>query len=136
MVWSHTFNTNGENNHSDYEYHYKSTDHPKHIDFTIDEVVMMGHDSGTSGTHWYLTIEKDVGNGRTRRYYGIGIHVRDWLRLFHRELTRAQSGQPLTRYTAVRAREHYWVEPDMCLPAIDSSHFNATTSANKNKMVA
>ena len=136
MVWSHTFNTNGENNHNDYEYHYKSTDHPKHIDFTIDEVVMMGHDSGTSGTHWYLTIEKDVGNGRTRRYYGIGIHVRDWLRLFHRELTRAQSGQPLTRYTAVRAREHYWVEPDMCLPAIDSSHFDATTSANSKKMVA
>ena len=133
MVWSHTFN-NIDN--TDYEYSYKSADHPKHIDFTIDEVVMMGHDAGTAGTHWYVTIEKDIGNGRTRRFYGIGIHVRDWLRLFHRELTKAQSGQPLTRYTAVRAREHYWVEPDMCLPAIDSSDFEATTSANKKRMVA
>ena len=96
----------------------------------------MGHDSGTAGTHWYLSIEKDVGNGRTRRFYGIGIHVRDWLRLFHRELTRVQSGQPLTRYTAVRAREHYWVEPDMCLPAIDSSDYKATSEKNQNKMVA
>ena len=130
---SNEFDTN---THENYEYRYKSADHPKHIDFTIDEVVMMGHDAGTAGTHWYVTIEKDVGNGRTRRYYGIGIHVRDWLRLFHRELTKAQSGQPLTRYTAVRAREHYWVEPDMCLPAIDSSDYQATTSANKKRMVA
>ena len=132
-MWSNEFDTNTYEN---YQYNYKSADHPKHIDFTIDEVVMMGHDSGTAGTHWYITVEKDVGNGRTRRFYGIGIHVRDWLRLFHRELTRVQSGQPLTRYTAVRARENYWVEPDMCLPAIDSSDFEATTSANKNKMVA
>jgi len=135
-MWSHEFNTNGENNHTDYQYYYKNADHPKHIDFTIDEVVYMSHDAGTAGTHWALSIEKDVGNGRTRRFYGIGIHVRDWLRLFHRELTRVQSGQPLTRYTAVRAREHYWVEPDMCLPAIDSSDFEATTSANKKRMVA
>ena len=132
-MWSHEFDTNTREN---YEYNYKSADHPKHIDFTIDEVVYMSHDAGTAGTHWALSIEKDIGNGRTRRYYGIGIHVRDWLRLFHRELTRAQSGEPLTRYTAVRAREHYWVEPDMCSPAIDPSDFKATTSANKNKMVA
>ena len=132
-MWSNEFDTNTYEN---YQYNYKSADHPKHIDFTIDEVVMLGHDAGTAGTHWYMSIEKDIGNGRTRRYYGIGIHVRDWLRLFHRELTRAQSGEPLTRYTAVRAREHYWVEPDMCLPAIDSSDYEATTSANKNKMVA
>ena len=132
-MWSNEFDTN---THENYEYRYKSSDHPKHIDFTIDEVVMLGHDAGTAGTHWYLSVRKDIGNGRTRLFYGIGIHVRDWLRLFHRELTKAQSGQPLTRYTAVRAREHYWVEPDMCLPAIDSSDFEATTSANKNKMVA
>ena len=132
-MWSNEFDTN---THENYEYRYKSADHPKHIDFTIDEVVMIGHDSGSAGTHWYVTIEKDVGNGRTRRYYGIGIHVRDWLRLFHRELNRAQSGEPPTRYTAVRAREHYWVEPDMCLPAIDSSDYQATTSANKKRMVA
>ena len=132
-MWSQEFDTN---NHTNYECRYKSIDHPKHIDFTVDEVVMIGHDSGTAGPHWYLSIEKDVGNGRTRRYYGIGIHVRDWLRLFHRELTRVQSGQPLTRYIAVRARENYWVEPDMCLPAIDSSDYEATSKANQNKMVA
>ena len=132
-MWSGEFDTN---THENYEYRYKNADHPKHIDFTIDEVVYMSHDAGTAGTHWSLSLEKDVGNGRTRRYFGIGIHVRDWLRLFHRELTRAQSGEPLTRYTAVRAREHYWVEPDMCLPAIDSSDYQATTSANKKRMVA
>ena len=132
-MWSQEFDTN---NHTNYEYRYKSIDHPKHIDFTVDEVVMIGHDSGTAGTHWYLSIEKDVGNGRTRRFYGIGIHVRDWLRLVPRELTRVQSGLPLTRYTAVRARENYWVEPDMCLPAIDSSDYEATSKANQNKMVA
>ena len=132
-MWSQEFDTN---NHTNYEYRYKSIDHPKHIDFTVDEVVMIGHDSGTAGTHWYLSIEKDVGNGRTRRFYGIGIHVRDWLRLFHRELTRVQSGQPLTRYTAVRARENYWVEPDMCLPAIDSSQYTASQKANQKRMVA
>ena len=132
-MWSNEFDTN---THENYEYRYKNADHPKHIDFTIDEVVMLGHDAGTAGTHWYMSVEKDIGNGRTRRYYGIGIHVRDCLRLFHRELTKAQSGQPLTRYTAVRAREHYWVEPDMCLPAIDSSDYQATTSANKKRMVA
>ena len=132
-MWPNEFDTN---THENYEYRYKNAAHPKHIDFTIDEVVMMGHDAGTAGTHWYLTLEKDVGNGRTRRYYGIGIHVRDWLRLFHRELNRAQSGEPPTRYTAVRAREHYWVEPYMCLPAIDSSDYQATTSANKKRMVA
>ena len=132
-MWSQEFDTN---THENYQYHYKNADHPKHIDFTIDEVVRMGHDSGTAGTHWYLSIEKDVGNGRTRRFYGIGIHVRDWFGLFKREMDRARQGLEPTRYTAVRAREHYWVEPDMCLPAIDSSDYEATTSANKKRMVA
>ena len=132
-MWSQEFDNI---THENYKYHYKNADHPKHIDFTIDEVNMMSHDAGTAGTHWCLAVEKDVGNGRTRRFYGIGIHVGDWLRLFHRELTRVQNGQPLTRYTAVRAREHYWVEPDMCLPAIDSSQYTASQESNQNKMVA
>ena len=132
-MWSQEFDNI---THENYQYHYKSADHLKHIDFTIDEVNTIGHDAGTAGTHWYLCIDKDLGNGRTRRFYGIGIHVSDWLRLFHRELTRVQNGQPLTRYTAVRAREHYWVEPDMCLPAIDSSDYKATSEKNQNKMVA
>ena len=132
-MWSQEFDTN---THENYEYHYKNADHPKHIDFTIDEVVRMGHDSGTAGTHWYLSIEKDVGNGRTRRFYGIGIHVCDWFGLFKREMDRVRQGLEPTRYTAVRAREHYWVEPDMCLPAINPSDFQATTSANQKRMVA
>ena len=132
-MWSQEFDTN---THENYQYHYKNADHPKHIDFTIDEVVMMGHDAGTAGTHWYVTIEKDEGNGRARRYYGIGIHVADWCSLFKREMFRLRNNETLTRYTAVRAREHYWVEPDMCLPAIDSSDYQATTSSNKKRMVA
>ena len=121
-MWSREFDTN---THENYKYHYKSIDHPKHIDFTIDEVVHMGHDAGTAGTHWYVTIEKDEGNGRARRYYGIGIHVADWCSLFKREMFRLRNNETLTRYTAVRAREHYWVEPDACEPPIDSSLFRA-----------
>ena len=131
-MWSIDYDIDNENR----TYNYLQKDHPDFIEFTFDEVTHAGHDAGTAGTHWYLSVEKDLGNGRTRRFYGIGIHVRDWLRLFHRELTRVQSGQPLTRYTAVRAREHYWVEPDMCLPAIDSSEYHASQKSNQNKMVA
>ena len=32
-----------------------------------------------------LSIEKDLGNGRTRRYTGVGIHVTQWFTLFKRE---------------------------------------------------
>ena len=131
-MWSREFDTN---THENYKYHYKSIDHPKHIDFTIDEVVHMGHDAGTAGTHWYGTIEKDEGNGRARRYYGIGIHVADWCSLFKREMFRLRNNETLTRYTAVRAREHYWVEPDACEPPIDSSLFRASTKANQKRMV-
>jgi len=131
-MWSREFDTN---THDNVEYHYEKDDHPKHIDFTIDEVVMMGHDAGTAGTHWYVTIEKDEGNGRTRRYYGIGIHVADWCSLFKREMFRLRNNETLTRYTAVRAREHYWVEPDACEPPIDSSLFPASTQANQKRMV-
>ena len=35
-MWSQEFDTN---THENYQYHYKNADHPKHIDFTIDEVV-------------------------------------------------------------------------------------------------
>ena len=131
-MWSREFDNN---THENYKYHYKSIDHPKHIDFTIDEVVHMGHDAGTAGTHWYVTIEKDEGNGRARRYYGIGIHVADWCSLFKREMFRLRNNETLTRYTAVRAREHYWVEPAACEPPIDSSLFRASTKANQKRMV-
>ena len=41
-MWSQEFDNI---THENYKYHYKSIDHPKHIDFTIDEVVMMSHDA-------------------------------------------------------------------------------------------
>jgi len=134
-MWSKEFNSSDNEWGDSSTYHYKSTDHPKHFDFTIDEVVHMGHDSGTAGTHWYLSVRKDIGNGRTRLFYGIGIHVADWCKLFKREIHRLRNNEPLTRYTAVRAREHYWVEPDMCEPPIDSSLFRASTEANQKRMV-
>ena len=95
-----------------------------------------GHDAGTAGTHWYISINKDLGNGRTRRYYGIGIHVGQWFNLFKREMDRARQGLEPTRYMAVRAREHYWVEPKLCNPVIDSSQYAASQMANQKRMVA
>jgi hypothetical protein len=115
---------------------YKASEHPTHFEFTFNEVITIGHDSGTAGTQWYLSIEKDLGNGRSKRFYGIGIHVDGWLKLFKREMDRAMSGEQPTRYLAVRAREHYWVEPSLCNPVIDSSQYPASQKANQKKMVA
>ena len=115
---------------------YKTSEHPTHFDFTFDEVERLGHDAGTAGTHWYLTVEKDLGNGRSRKFYGIGIHVNEWLELFKREMDRVRNQLQPTRYIAVRARDHYWVEPKLCNPVIDSSLYPASQRANQKKMVA
>ena len=129
---NNTWYANGDNSVS----FYKESEHPTHFDFTFDEVVRLGHDAGTAGTHWYLTIEKDLGNGRSRKFYGIGIHVDAWLNLFTREMDRARQGLELTRYVAVRAKAHYWVEPKLCNPVIDSSQYHASQKVNQRKMVA
>ena len=115
---------------------YKTSEHPMHFDFTFNEVTRLGHDAGTAGTHWYLTIEKDLGNGRSRKFFGINIHVEDWLKLFTREMDRARQGLEPTRYVAVRAKSHYWVEPSLCNPVIDSSLYPASQKVNQKKMVA
>tara|TARA_Y100000034_G_scaffold30019_1_gene36585 strand:+ start:1175 stop:1594 length:420 start_codon:yes stop_codon:yes gene_type:complete len=115
---------------------YKTSEHPTHFDFTFDEVERLGHDAGTAGTHWYLTVEKDLGNGRSRKFYGIGIHVDEWLKLFKREMDRVRNQLQPTRYIAVRARDHYWVEPKLCNPVIDSSLYPASQKVNQKKMVA
>ena len=115
---------------------YKTSEHPMHFDFTFNEVTRLGHDAGTAGTYWYLTIEKDLGNGRSRKFYGIGIHVDDWLKLFTREMDRARQGLEPTRYIAVRAKSNYWVEPHLCNPVIDSSLYPASQKVNQKKMVA
>ena len=119
-----------ENNDS-VAYNYRQKDHPDFVEFTFDEVVHAGHDAGTAGTHWYISVVKDLGNGMSRKYYGIGIHVSNWFDLFKREMDRARQGLEPTRYMAVRAREHYWVEPTLCNPVIDSSQYVASQKANQ-----
>ena len=131
-MWSIDYDIDNENR----AYNYLQKDHPDFIEFTFDEVVHAGHDAGTAGTHWYISVEKDLGNGRTRRYYGLGIHVGNWFGLFRREMDRARQGLEPTRYMAVRAREHYWVEPTLCNPVIDSSQYTASQKVNQKKMVA
>ena len=131
-MWSIDYDINNENR----AYNYLQKDHPDFIEFTFDEVVHAGHDAGTAGTHWYISVEKDLGNGRTRRYYGLGIHVGNWFGLFKREMDRARQGLEPTRYMAVRARENYWVEPTLCNPVIDSSEYTASQKVNQKKMVA
>ena len=124
-----------ENNDS-VAYNYRQKDHPDFVEFTFDEVVHAGHDAGTAGTHWYISVVKDLGNNRSRKYYGIGIHVSNWFDLFKREMDRARQRLEPTRYMAVRARENYWVEPTLCNPVIDSSQYVASQKANQKRMVA
>jgi len=130
-MWSIDTDNNGNNT-----YNYTQKNHPDFVEFTIDDITHAGHDAGTAGTHWYMSVNKDLGNGQTRRYYGIGIHVGQWFNLFRRELDRARQGLEPTRYMAVRAREHYWVEPTLCNPVIDSSEYTASQKANQKRMVA
>ena len=136
-MYSVDFDTNHEDNgYRNSVGNYKPNDHPDFIEFTVDEVAQAGHDAGTAGTHWYLSIDKNLGNNRTRRYYGVGIHVEQWFTLFKREMDRVRQGLEPTRYMAVRAREHYWVEPKLCNPVIDSSQYTASQKVNQKKMVA
>ena len=129
---SNSWYTDGNNEIS----YHKTSEHPTHFEFTFDEVFRLGHDAGTAGTHWYLSIEKDLGNGRSRKFFGINIHVEDWLKLFTREMDRVRQGLEPTRYVAVRAKSNYWVEPKLCNPVIDSSLYPASQKANQRKMVA
>ena len=130
-MWSIDADNNGNTT-----YNYLQKDHPDFVEFTFDEVVHAGHEAGTAGTHWYISVVKDLGNNRTRRYYGLGIHVEQWFTLFKREMDRVRQGLEPTRYMAVRARENYWVEPTLCNPVIDSSQYTASQKANQKRMVA
>ena len=142
-MWSFEYDTNTSRNESQWYAdgdnsvsYYKDLEHPTHFDFTINEDNHLGHDAGTAGTHWYLSITKDLGNGRSRQFFGINIHVSDWLKLFTREMDRVRQGLEPTRYMAVRAKSNYWVEPHLCNPVIDSSLYPASQKANQKKMVA
>ena len=117
-------------------YHYKPDEHPLEVEFTFEEICNLFHESGSAGTAYSINIQKDLGNGRTKEYYGVHLHVSDWLRMSRREIDRARQGLEPTRYMAVRAREHYWVEPTLCNPVIDSSEYTASQKANQKRMVA
>ena len=123
-----------ENENSTYT--YKIGDHPREFDFTFEEIRSAYHESGSAGTSWYLTIDKDLGNGRTKQFYGVGLHVSDWLNMARRDIERARDGLPPQRYLAQRAKTYWWVNPKLCNPIIDSSLYSSSQKANQNKMVA
>ena len=135
-MYSREFDTGTSGWSENSTYQYNTNDHPQEFDFTFDEIEACYHESGSAGTSWYLSIEKDLGNGRTRQFYGVGIHVSDWFRLCKREMQRARQGLPLTRYLAQRAKSYWWVNPKLCDPVIDSSLYKASQKANQKKMVA
>ena len=135
-MYSREFDTGTSGWSENSTYQYNLNDHPLEFDFTFDEIESAYHDSGTAGTSWYLAIEKDLGNGRTREFYGVGIHVRNWFGLCKREMQRARDGLPPQRYLAQRAKAYWWVNPKLCEPVIDSSLYKATQKANQKKMVA
>ena len=87
-------------------YSYKIEDHPREFDFTFSEITSAYHESGSAGTSWYLTIDKDLGNGRTKQFYGVGLHVSDWLNMAKRDIELARDGLPPQRYLAQRAKHH------------------------------
>ena len=117
-------------------YSYNMNDHPREFDFTFDEISRCFHEAGSAATSWYLTIDKDLGNGRTRQFYGVGIHVDAWLTMAKRDIERARNGLPPQRYLAQRAKSYWWVNPKLCDPVIDSSQYPASQKVNQKKMVA
>tara|TARA_R100000742_G_C4226562_1_gene49066 strand:+ start:136 stop:546 length:411 start_codon:yes stop_codon:yes gene_type:complete len=129
-----TTDNGGWNQNSTYS--YNASEHPLEIDFTFEEITSLFHESGSAGTAYHLNIQKDLGNGRTRQFYGIHLHVSNWLKMARREIDRARQGLPPTRYLAQRARNIYWVNPTLCNPVIDSSKYSASQKANQKKMVA
>ena len=117
-------------------YSYKPDEQPQEFDFTFDEVESLYHEHGSAGTAYVLTIIKDLGNGRSKEFYGVHLHVESWLRLFKREMDRSRQGLEPTRYLAQRAKSIWWVNPRLCNPVIDSSQYSASQKANQKKMVA
>ena len=115
---------------------YKIDDQPREFDFTFEEITSAYHEAGSAGTSWYMTIDKDLGNGRTKQFYGVGIHVSEWLTMARRDIERARDGLPPQRYLAQRAKTYWWVNPKLCNPIIDSSLYTSSQKANQKKMVA
>ena len=136
-MWSREFSTDDNSGWSENStYYHKQDEHPLEFDFTFEEITSLFHESGSAGTAYHLNIQKDLGNGRTRQFYGIHLHVSDWLKMARREIDRARQGLEPTKYLAQRARSIYWVNPTLCNPVIDSSKYEASQKANQKKMVA
>ena len=135
-MYSREFDTGNSGWSENSTYSYKMEDHPQEFDFTFDEIESSWHESGNAHTCWYLQIQKDLGNGRTRQFYGIGIHVGSWFNLCKREIQRARDGLPPQRYLAQRAKNTWWVNPKLCEPQIDSSQYSPSQKKNQKKMVA
>ena len=136
MVYSREFDEGSERWSDSSVGYYKADDHPQEIDFTFSEVTNLFHEHGSAGTAYIINVTKDVGGGRVREYYGIHLHIAEWLTLFKREMQRARNGLPETRYLAQRAKHIWWVNPRLCNPVIDSSQYSPTQKRNQDKMVA
>jgi hypothetical protein len=135
-MYSREYDTGTDRWSENSTYTYSIDDHPKEFDFTFEEVNSIYHEAGSAGTAYSINITKDVGNGRTREFYGVHLHVSNWLTMARREIDRARQGLPPTRYLAQRARNLYWVNPKLCNPVIDSSQYSPTQKINQKKMVA
>ena len=135
-MYSREFDTGTTGWNENSTYSYNPNEQPQEFDFIFDEVNSLYHEHGSAGTAYVLTIIKDLGNGRSREFYGIHLHVSDWLTMARREIDRARQGLPPTRYLAQRARNIYWVNPRLCNPVIDSSQYSPTQKRNQDKMVA
>ena len=135
-MYSREFDTGTSGWSENSTYSYSMAAHPQEFDFTFEEIKSTWHESGGALTAWYITVEKALGNGRTRQFYGSGIHLGNWFNLCKREIQRARQGLPPQRYLAQRAKNTWWVNPRLCNPVIDSSQYKATQKANQKKMVA
>ena len=135
-MYSREYDTGTHRYSENSTYTYKIDDHPREFDITFSEITSAYHESGSAGTSWYLTIDKDLGNGRTKQFYGVGLHVSDWLNMARRDIELARDGLPPQRYLAQRAKTYWWVNPTLCEPIIDSSLYSSSQKANQKKMVA
>ena len=135
-MYSREFDTGTSGWSENSTYSYNPSEHPLEIDFTFEEIITLFHESGSAGTAYSINIQKDLGNGRTKQFYGIHLHVSDWLNMARREIDRARQGLEPTKYLAQRAKSIYWVNPTLCNPVIDSSLYSASQKANQKKMVA
>ncbi len=135
-MYSREFDANSDGWSANSTYSYNPNEHPQEFDFTFDEIIGIYHEAGSAGTAYSISVEKDLGNGRIRQFYGIHLHVSGWLKMAKREIDRARQGLPPTRYLAQRAKSIWWVNPKLCDPIIDSSKYPATQKINQKKMVA